>query len=62
MQHLPFPASAADDEAVIMKIGKKPDWEPYEAAWIARYQAYPANGGSPFVAAPHMPSSAVTPI
>ncbi len=52
MQYLPFPVSAEDDEAEVIKIAKKPNWEPHKAAWIAAYQEYRANEGSPFVVAP----------
>ena len=53
MQHLPLPVTAADDEAVITKLAKAAAWQPYEADWIAAYQAYQANGGSPFAVPPH---------
>lgn len=48
MQHLQLPISAADDEAVVQTLAKDAFWAPHQGAWIAAYQAYHANGGSPF--------------
>lgn len=53
MQHLPFPVTAHDDEAEIIKLAKKPYWEPFEANWITRYREYCQNSGSPFLTAPY---------
>ncbi|UWR27369.1 hypothetical protein K3757_05360 [Sulfitobacter sp. S223] len=52
MQHLTFPVTVADDEAELTKLAKNPEWTPHQAAWIAAYQAYRANSGSPFAVAP----------
>lgn len=53
MQHLQLPVSAADDEAVVKSLAKEAFWAPHEAAWIAAYQTYQANGGSPFAVTAH---------
>ncbi len=53
MQHLPLPKTPAQDEAVVKKLAKAPLWGSHQADWIAAYQAYQANGGSPFQLAPH---------
>jgi hypothetical protein len=53
MQYLPFPVSAEVDETEVVKITKKPEWEPHQLAWIAAYRAYREHGGSPFAVAPH---------
>lgn len=52
MQHLPFPVTAEIDELEVNNLAKKPDWAPHQAAWIAAYQAYRDNAGSPFAIAP----------
>lgn len=48
MHHLPLPATAAEDEAVVNKLAEDPCWAPHAADWIAAYQTYRASGGSPF--------------
>lgn len=53
MQHLPLPVAAAEDEAVVNKLARTASWTPHQADWIAAYQAYQANGGSPFAIDPH---------
>lgn len=53
MQHLPFPVSAEIDEAEVNELAKQPQWSPHQTAWIAAYQAYRNNAGSPFAVAPH---------
>jgi hypothetical protein len=53
MQHLPFPVSAQDDEAEVNILAEDLGWSPHQAAWIAAYQSYRANGGSPFSLIPH---------
>jgi len=53
MQHLTIPATAAQDEAVVKKLGKKNEWKAHEADWLTAYQTYRANGGSPFAVYAH---------
>lgn len=53
MQHLPLPATDAEDEAVVRKLAKKAEWTAHEADWLTAYQTYRANGGSPFVVTAH---------
>lgn len=53
MQHLPLPATAAEDEAVVKQLAKKAEWTAHEADWLAAYQTYRANGGSPFAVNAH---------
>lgn len=53
MQHLPLPVTAAADEAEVNKLAKDAFWQPHQAAWIAAYQTYQANGGSPFAVVAH---------
>ena len=53
MQYLPFPVSAEIDEAQVNKLAKLPNWTPHRADWIAAYQAYRDNSGSPFAITPH---------
>ena len=53
MQHLPLPATAVEDEAVVKKLAKKAEWAAHEADWLAAYQTYRANSGSPFGVTAH---------
>lgn len=53
MQHLPLPATAAEDDAVLARLAKDPDWAPHEADWIAAYGRYRQNQGNPFAINPH---------
>ncbi len=53
MQHLAMPATAAQDEAVVEKLALKAEWQAHETAWLATYQTYRANGGSPFAVTAH---------
>jgi 5-methylcytosine-specific restriction endonuclease McrA len=53
MQHLPLPVTAAADEAEVNKLAKQAYWQPHQAAWIATYQTYQANAGSPFALIAH---------
>lgn len=53
MQHLPLPVIAAADEAEVNKLAKQAYWQPHHAAWIAAYQTYQANAGSPFAVVAH---------
>ena len=53
MQHLPLPVIAATDEAEVNKLAKDAYWQPHQAAWIAAYQTYQANAGSPFTVVAH---------
>jgi 5-methylcytosine-specific restriction endonuclease McrA len=48
MQHLPFPVTVTDDEAVLTTLAKQPQWAPHKNKWVEAYRTYHRERGSPF--------------
>jgi 5-methylcytosine-specific restriction endonuclease McrA len=53
VQHLSFPATAADDEAALTNLARKPQWAPHKDDWIKAYRTYHQEQGSPFTIVAH---------
>lgn len=48
MQYLALPTTDSEDDAVVQKLAKKPEWSAAVNSWLAAYQQYRSHGGNPF--------------
>lgn len=48
MKHLPVPATAEEDDAVITDLCTDPIWSAHETDWLATYKAYRNHAGDPW--------------